>query len=384
MSQLLTTSGAIPLARRDQGGTVVRSGSDPVEAHPAGSAGRRSGRLATKARAELLEAELAASYAKGVKQLSDHDWTGAEATFRALLDRRASYRGAEGLFALARHQGRPEEKHEPPPKPPVNKPESPGSTLAREEVERQAPPNQKTSVSAEPRLINKVAPIGGEIGRLAKPTFQHHEKSISPVAPIIGIVVAIVLILIIVAGIRGGGGGTPGGSIATPSIVFASTTPTPTTTPSGSTKPQWTGAQMQLLDSHVVWRDEACEPLDVNDTALKPKLVAAVRCYPKVDRLLKPSHGDPDYLDYLQYSTKSARRSAFTKYVGNPGSGDCWKSAGMETSDDGDKLACFKRGSSRQMVWEGFSDDIFYGIGSKTMSYSHLRVWSNNVSNHGI
>jgi hypothetical protein len=58
--------------------------------------------LATKARTELLEAELAASYAKGVKQLDEHDWAGAEKTFGTLLDRRASYRDAEALLALAR------------------------------------------------------------------------------------------------------------------------------------------------------------------------------------------------------------------------------------------------------------------------------------------
>ena len=60
--------------------------------------------LATKARTELLEAQLAASYAKGVKQLDEHDWAGAAETFGALLDRRASYRDAEALLALARRR----------------------------------------------------------------------------------------------------------------------------------------------------------------------------------------------------------------------------------------------------------------------------------------
>jgi PASTA domain-containing protein len=52
--------------------------------------------LASKARAELLDAELAASRAQGVKHLEEHGWTDAdEATFRVLLQRRASYREAE-------------------------------------------------------------------------------------------------------------------------------------------------------------------------------------------------------------------------------------------------------------------------------------------------
>ena len=63
--------------------------------------------LATEARAELLEAELTASYAQGVKQLDEHDWAGAETTFRALLDRHAGYRDAQELVTLAQRHGRP-------------------------------------------------------------------------------------------------------------------------------------------------------------------------------------------------------------------------------------------------------------------------------------
>jgi tetratricopeptide (TPR) repeat protein len=59
--------------------------------------------LASKARAELLDAELAASYAQGVKQLKEHDWTDAdEATFRVLLQRRASYRAAADYHTALR------------------------------------------------------------------------------------------------------------------------------------------------------------------------------------------------------------------------------------------------------------------------------------------
>jgi hypothetical protein len=61
--------------------------------------------LASKARAELLDAELAASYVQGVKELKEHDWTDAdEATFRVLLQRRASYGDAE---VVGRPTGRP-------------------------------------------------------------------------------------------------------------------------------------------------------------------------------------------------------------------------------------------------------------------------------------
>jgi tetratricopeptide (TPR) repeat protein len=135
--------------------------------------------LASKARAELLEAELAASYAKGVKQLDEHDWSGAEATFRALLERRASYRDAEGLLALARRQGRPEEKHEPSPKPPANKPVPAVSALPREEVGRQATPNPKASVGAgpPPLVIHQVEDLGGKAGRLATPAVQRRQES---------------------------------------------------------------------------------------------------------------------------------------------------------------------------------------------------------------
>jgi regulation of enolase protein 1 (concanavalin A-like superfamily) len=77
---------------------------DPETSDPEG--------LATKARATLLEAELGGLYTDGVKQLDEHDWTGAEATFRGLLDRRAGYRDVDELVALAQRRGRPtEEKH---------------------------------------------------------------------------------------------------------------------------------------------------------------------------------------------------------------------------------------------------------------------------------
>jgi tetratricopeptide (TPR) repeat protein len=70
--------------------------------------------LATKARAELFEAELAARYAQGVKQLDQQDWSGAEETFGALLARRADYRDAAELLALSQRQGRPASPVHPP------------------------------------------------------------------------------------------------------------------------------------------------------------------------------------------------------------------------------------------------------------------------------
>jgi hypothetical protein len=119
--------------------------------------------------------------------------------------------------------------------------------------------------------------------------------------------------------------------------------------------------------------------LAVTDSALKPKLVAAVRCDPEYDRLLKPPHGDPDYLDYLQYSTKSDMRSAFSKYVGNAGNGDCRRSAvwgePSDFWDSNDKLACFKRGGARLIVWDDEDYRIVYRAGSKTKSYSELDTW---------
>jgi hypothetical protein len=63
--------------------------------------------LATQARAELLEAELAASYARAVEQLDNRDWAGAESTLVALLDRRPGYQDAEPLLTLAQRKGTP-------------------------------------------------------------------------------------------------------------------------------------------------------------------------------------------------------------------------------------------------------------------------------------
>ena len=79
---------------------------DPVGSDPDGLA---------KARAERLEAELAASYTRGVEQLEAGQWILAEATFALLLRRRAGYRDAQTLLALARRRGRPEEKRRYPP-----------------------------------------------------------------------------------------------------------------------------------------------------------------------------------------------------------------------------------------------------------------------------
>ena len=143
---------------------------DPEAADPDG--------LASKARAELLEAELAASYAGGVKQLNERDWAGAEATFRALLDRRASYRDAEGLLALARRQGRPEEKHDHPPKPPARKPKPPDPALVRDEVGRQATSNRTASAGPgpPPLVIHQIEDSHGEVGRLATPAAQRRRS----------------------------------------------------------------------------------------------------------------------------------------------------------------------------------------------------------------
>jgi tetratricopeptide (TPR) repeat protein len=83
------------------------AGLDPEAGDPYG--------LATKARAELWGAEIERLYSQGVKQLDEHDWTGAQATFGALLDRQADYRDARELLAFAQREGRPREKGQPPP-----------------------------------------------------------------------------------------------------------------------------------------------------------------------------------------------------------------------------------------------------------------------------
>jgi hypothetical protein len=89
--------------------------------------------LTTKARAELLQAELAASYAEGIQRLGEENWAAAEAIFRALLDRQPSYRDVQALLALAERKGRPEEKREPPPEPAATKPVTTDSAIPEAE-----------------------------------------------------------------------------------------------------------------------------------------------------------------------------------------------------------------------------------------------------------
>ena len=89
--------------------------------------------LTTKARAELLQAELAASYAEGIQRLGEGNWAAAEAIFRALLDRQPSYRDVQALLALAERKGRPEEKREPPPEPAATKPVTTDSAIPEAE-----------------------------------------------------------------------------------------------------------------------------------------------------------------------------------------------------------------------------------------------------------
>jgi hypothetical protein len=102
----------------------------------------------------LFEAELAASYARGIQQLDEHDWVAAESTFRDLLDRRAGYRDAENLQALARRKGEPEEKHEPTREQPESAPEPP-ETEAPERSYDGSPPVAAQSTSVNHRSLQK-------------------------------------------------------------------------------------------------------------------------------------------------------------------------------------------------------------------------------------
>jgi TIR domain len=89
--------------------------------------------LTTKARAELLQAELAASYAEGIQRLGEENWAAAEAIFRALVDRQPSYRDVQALLALAERKGKPEDKREPPPEPAATKPVTTDSRIPKAE-----------------------------------------------------------------------------------------------------------------------------------------------------------------------------------------------------------------------------------------------------------
>jgi hypothetical protein len=84
------------------------------------------------------------SYRRDVsKQLDEHDWTAAEATFRALLDRRGGYRGTKALLALARRRGRPEGKHQPSVEPAATEPASADSAIVRAKLGRLATSNPR-------------------------------------------------------------------------------------------------------------------------------------------------------------------------------------------------------------------------------------------------
>jgi tetratricopeptide (TPR) repeat protein len=118
------------------------AGLDPKAGDPEG--------LAARARAELLEAELDRLYSQGVKQLDGRNWTGAKATFGALLDRRAGYRDARELLALARRQGKSKEKDQPPPVQQATSPaargwSSPGPLSAPGQPRAPSPPDPKSS-----------------------------------------------------------------------------------------------------------------------------------------------------------------------------------------------------------------------------------------------
>lgn len=254
-------------------------------AHPARPGGGGPGWPGQQGTRGAARCRARGRYAQGVKQLKEQDWIGAEATFRALLDRRASYRDVRELFALARRQGSPEEKHEHPPKPPANKPEPASSELPREDVG--ATSNPKTSVAAgPPRLvIHQVEDVQGEVGRFAKPTVQRREKFDPPVVRVISIAVAAVLLIIIVAGVfgRDGAGSTEAGSIVTPTIIERRT-PSPSATAPPAHAPSlpavWssmTPAQKRLF---AQTRFTDCKPLSVTDSALKTELVGAIRCDP--------------------------------------------------------------------------------------------------------
>jgi hypothetical protein len=192
--------------------------------------------LATKARAELLEAELAASYARAVEQLDNRDWAGAESTFVALLNRRAGYQDAEPLLALARRKGTPATL-ESQPKPAAQVPAPTDSALPREEVGRLATPAPARPPARKPE------PAGPAPGHLATPIARNRPRSRSPLGIAIVAGFAVVTLITIVVGTRTTGGwpwpsGT--GSIVTPTVNASNTSsprPTPSQTSTKTTTP---------------------------------------------------------------------------------------------------------------------------------------------------
>jgi tetratricopeptide (TPR) repeat protein len=301
----------------------------------------------------------------------------AEEQARREAEEKAWREAEERVLRHAEERAGPQEKHPPQPNPPARKPAPTGSALVRGEVGRLAAPSPKASAGAgRPRLvIHEVEGLRGEVGRLATPTVRRGDRFDSPWVAAIGIFVLVLLVLIavIINSMRGNEPNSSTGAV-TPTVI-ASNTSSPSPTPSQSTKSPWTPAHEKLYAQIPNSFAVSCKSSDIIDSRLKPKLVAALRCDPG-------SSGTPDYLDYLQYPTKSAMESAFNKYVGNPGSGSCNTGAGVgEWNYDPtpDKMqgkhACFKRGSERLHVWYDVDSRIFSRAGSKTMSYSEFETW---------
>jgi outer membrane protein assembly factor BamD (BamD/ComL family) len=281
----------------------------------------------------------------------------AEEQARRQTEHHAGREAEERVLRHAEELAGRQEKHPPRPNPPASNASATDSTIVR-----------------------------GEMGRLLGPTAQRRDKFNRPAVPAIGIFAA--LLIIIVAGIagiygRGGAGSPEAGSIVTPTIIEPQT-PSASATPSNRTV--WSGmtqAQKKLFIQTPFAKD--CEPLSVADSVLRPGLVAAIQCRPYAE----------GYVDYMQYKTEGAMESAFKKYVGNPGRGDCEDNrAGVRAYEERyvakGKYACFKRGNVRLIVWydnyvssvESYNTDnlIIYRFGSKTDSYEALFNW---WSNHG-
>ena len=147
---------------------------------------------------DIVRELLAANYARGVQQLEAGEWTAAEATFGALLDRQANYHDAERLLALAQLRGRSISK------------EFEESRISAERDD--SPPPSNSSI----RL--------GQIGRVSTPIVRPREHPTRPrAAAIVGrglaVVLGVALLGIIVLAIARYLSGAPSGGSTPPVTV---------------------------------------------------------------------------------------------------------------------------------------------------------------------
>ena len=338
--------------------------------------------LATQARAKLLEAELTASYAQGVKQLDEHDWAGAETTFRALLDRHAGYRDAQELVTLAQRHGRPKEEHRPPPVKPATSPAAAAGSSPNPPRERglsrgPSPLKPESSAGAEPPRIKiyNVEAMAGEVGPVATDVkYVEGSGSFQRALIVVGFAVAAMLLIIIVAGVNNMGRDKSGsgGSVVPPTYSASS----PSTSPSSTTvAPNSLGVLHGRLPL-----ESACTKVADTTEELKANQVVMAGCY-----------ADGMRFTYRVYKSPAALKKAMKNWrLGEDPQSDCTKKEGQTqyttraTSDPGSRirraglLTCYRSIQNRNnLAWSEESLNVLAFVHAETGNapFKTLLAW---------